>query len=172
MLLVAGLAIAVAPVGATDPRLVWALTLPYETRITLDVNEYAWYEVSLGLRVIMTYTAEVVSGSSIDLYIVPHEGYIDYTFGSRTFSRYATHEGETNITGQFDETPATLFVIVDNTELRGARPQGPVTVSLSLATSSVPVELPTALTALVVAFAAALAAFAVFVLLFARGRRR
>lgn len=101
--------------------------------ITIPVNNYTAYHFFLQSSEQIQYSLQVVSGSNIDLDILPPAGFEEYAnHPVVTFHFLQLVENRQTIQGSYVGAIGQVTVVVDNVDLRGATPTGPVTVSVNL----------------------------------------
>ncbi len=122
---------AAAPTGVTSAM----LTTVSET-ITVAQGEYTAYMTALSTNERVVYDVRVISGSNIDFYILGQVGFGLYA-GDQSFQRLVQVENTHNTAGEY-ATVGQIFIVIDNADLSGAMPAGPVTVSVSLSRTSAP----------------------------------
>src|SRR2546422_3711577 len=107
--------------------------------VTLPVNNWTAYSFELNTGDQIVYAISVVSGTEIDLYIVPADGLANYANDSAlTFTYYQETQNQRNFSGTFSGATGSVSIILDNVNIvpGGANPTGPVTVSVSLQKTS------------------------------------
>ena len=117
--------------GAVTP-----MATSVDETITLPENNWTAYRTQLrGQSDRVLYDLRVVEGTGIDLYVLPEDGFAMYSQDPvYFFYSYREFENSTAIQGWFRGVQGeNLYFVVDNVELRGARPTGSVTVHVSLA---------------------------------------
>ena len=101
--------------------------------IVLAMNNWTAYEVHLDARDRIQYRIRVISGSEVDLYMVPPTGLSQYQSDTAiVFTYYYSVERVMDIEGLFTGADGTVFFIVDNVDFSGAEPTGDVTVQFTL----------------------------------------
>jgi len=101
--------------------------------ITLPMNNWTAYQTDLQSTDRLVIDVRVLSGSAVDVYVVPSGGLAAYRSDQAIgFSYYEAYENSSQTHDVFSRVSGTVFVIVDNVDLSAAQPTGNVTVRVGL----------------------------------------
>lgn len=107
--------------------------------IVLGPETWKAYRFFLGSNDRIDYDLTVISGTEIDVYVVPQSGLADYE--SDTAFRFASYDERENflfVQGWISAVQGTVYLIVDNVHFSGAQPTGNVTVEVKFAPGASP----------------------------------
>ena len=130
------LQIVAPPAGATHQGTSKTVDVTISETVTLPVNSWAAYNLTLGEFEAIEYDLRVRNGTAIDVYFVSGPELANYRSDSaQSFLYY--REGTNNTLhafGTFDRATGPIAVIVDNVDIvpGDAEPKGPVSVSVGL----------------------------------------
>ena len=137
--MVFALSVLLAPVASAGS--VVSLTPPDTRTITIPDADWAAFQLSIGFAGAVSLSVRVISGSQVvDVYTTEPGGYAEYSNpASLSFTYLRASSAERQVS--FDTTitqSGTVIVIIDNAAITvsGANPTGPVTVTLTFASSS------------------------------------
>jgi len=124
-----------APAAAHHTGAVSPMGRSVSETISLPANNWTAYRTRLtsaSERVV--YDLQVIQGSAIDLYILPENGLAMYRQDPvYAFYSYDARENASVIQGSWRRVQGVdVYFVVDNVDIRGAMPTGPVTVRVSL----------------------------------------
>jgi len=136
ILVIAGIVPVLPSVSAHHTGTSRTMGVSVNETVTLPVNNWTGYRTQMDPRDRIAYDIREVSGSLIDLYILPQGGFNAYqrddTFA---FTYFEIHERSSHPVGEFWNTGGqaeTVYFVVDNVDITGAEPVGEVTVQIRL----------------------------------------